>query len=80
MLTNEQLKTIEEKENLTLEDVYLLEHHIFEIGKVQEEYGDNLPSDVMINLRNDLERIIVRLNKYLNKKGIYNFSKNIDIK
>jgi hypothetical protein len=28
----------------------------------------------------DLERIIMRLNKYLNKKGIYNFWKNSDSK
>jgi hypothetical protein len=75
MLTEEQIKAIEEKEDLTFNDLYLLEHHIFEIGKVQDEYGDTLPSDVAINLQADLERIIARLNKHLNERGIYNFHK-----
>lgn len=76
MLTDEQLKAIENKTNLNFDDLYLLEHHIFEIEKVQKEYGDTLPYDVLANLEVDLERIIARLNKYLNERGIYSFSKN----
>ena len=75
MLTDEQLKAIENKTDLNFNDLYLLEHHIFEIDKVFDEYGDTLPYDVLTNLEADLERIIARLNKHLNKRGIYNFPK-----
>ena len=78
MLTNEQIDWIEKRfENMTMtfDDLYLLESHILEIGKVQDEYGDTLPSDVAINLNADLERIITICTEFLKKQGVYSFPK-----
>jgi len=78
MLTNEQIDWIEKKfedHTMTFDDLYLLESHIFEIGKVQDEYGDTLPYDVLVNLEADLERIIAMTVSYLERQGIHYFPK-----
>lgn len=80
MLTNEQIDEIEkrfESMTMTFDDLYLLESHIFEIGKVQEEYGDTLPYDVLVNLEADLQRIIDICTEFLKKQGVYNFPKKV---
>jgi hypothetical protein len=80
MLTNEQIDEIEKRfENMTMtfDDLYLLESHIFEIGKVQDEYGSGVPHDVAINLNADLERIIAICTEFLKKQGVYNFPKKV---
>lgn len=78
MLTNEQIDEIEkrfEDHIMTFDDLYLLESHIFEIGKVQDEYGDTLPYDVLVNLEADLKRIIAMTVSYLERQGIHYFPK-----
>ena len=78
MLTNEQIDWIEkrfEDHTMTFDDLYLLESHIFEIGEVQDEYGDTLPYDVMVNLEADLERIIAMATGYLERQGVHYFPK-----
>jgi hypothetical protein len=80
MLTNEQIDEIEKKfENMTMtfDDIYLLEHHIMEIGKVQDEYGDSLDIDVAVNLQADLERIMAICTAFLERQGVYNFPKKV---
>lgn len=78
MLTNEEIDEIEKRfENMTMtfDDLYLLESHIFEIGEVQDEYGDGIPHDVAVNLNADLERIISICTEFLKKQGVYSFPK-----
>lgn len=66
MLSNEQLDVILNGK-LTKENLYLLEHHIMYISDLKDEYDDKLPIDVAVNLNADLDRIIKRLQVYLNK-------------
>lgn len=78
MLTNEQIDEIENKftnHTMTLDDIYLLESHIMETGKLQSEYGDTLPCDVIVNLETDLERIIAMTEGYLKRQGVHYFPK-----
>jgi hypothetical protein len=78
MLTNEEIDEIEKKfesMTMTFDDLYLLESHIFEIGEVQDEYGDGIPHDVAVNLNADLERIISICTEFLKKQGVYSFPK-----
>ena len=66
MLSNEQLDVVLNG-NLTKEHLYLLEHHIMYISDLKDEYNDKLPIDVAVNLNADLNRIIERLQVYLDK-------------
>jgi len=68
MLTEEQLVKILNKTKLTQDDAMLLEHHIFEIGRCDEEYGDSVPNDVLMAQSYDLERICDRLRQHLEEQ------------
>lgn len=64
MLTHEQLNVILLKETLTFDDLYLLNHHVMSIGNLQDEYGEEMPQDVVYTLSSDLEKIISKLQLY----------------
>ena len=66
MLSDEQLNTILDKTILEPEDIFLLHHHLREIKKMQEEYGDTLPSDVVITTNVDCDKIAKRCQEFLN--------------
>jgi hypothetical protein len=78
MLNEDELVKILAKDELAMADVILLHHHLDAIGEVQDTWGENIPIDVDMNLRHDLERIIARLKAHLLSKGIYDFPKKDD--
>lgn len=61
MLTDKEIDAIINKERLTKADVYLINHHIDSIKKMNEEYPDGVPSDVFDSTQRDLKKIIDRL-------------------
>jgi len=64
MLSHEQLEVILSRDFLEWDDIYMLEDHIAYIGKLQDEYGENLDYDIAVNLQNDLFKIIDKLNAF----------------
>lgn len=85
MLTDKELTKILNKEVWEPEDIYLIHHHIEEIGKMQEQYGNRLPHDVAITTNIDIEKIAKRCEQYLNSGENYKtidllVSKNVDLK
>lgn len=85
MLTEEQLTKILNKEVWEPEDIYLIHHHIEEVGKMQEEYGSSLPYDVVMTTNIDMEKIARRCEQYLSNGENYKtvdllVSKNVDLK
>lgn len=67
MLNHDELNVILTRENLTRDDLYLLEHHIRSIIDLQDEYLDGLPSDVFKTLQSDLNKIIGKLRDNMSK-------------
>lgn len=65
MLEREQLDLILNKEKPTIEDIILLHDHLDYIEKIQNEYEENIPLDVGLSFKNDLERIIVKMQSML---------------
>lgn len=62
MLSTEQLDIILNKEKLNLEDLLLIEDHLFSIAKIEEECL-YLPEDVVMSLNKDVESILKLLQK-----------------
>lgn len=66
MLTNEQLDKLIKKQQLTLEDLILIEHHLLSIQtivddhRIDENYVD-MDEDVYENLYADIDKIANRL-------------------
>jgi hypothetical protein len=61
MLTDKEIDIIIKKERLTKADVYLINHHIDSIKKMNEDYPNGVPSDVFDSTQRDLKKIIDRL-------------------
>lgn len=52
------------------EDLFLLHHHLREIEKMQNEYGDALPDDVVLTTNVDCDKIAKRCQEFLdNREG-----------
>jgi hypothetical protein len=75
VLSDEQLNIILKKDFLEFSDIYMLEDHIAYIGNLQDEYGDNLDYDVAMNLKNDLHKIIDKLEEMREKLKEMSFGK-----
>lgn len=61
MLTDQEIDAIIKKERLTKNDVYLINHHIDCIKKMNEEYPQGIPHDVFNSTQRDLKKIVNRL-------------------
>jgi hypothetical protein len=70
MLSDEQLNKILDKKVLEPDDIILIHYHLHEIKKMQEEYGDTLPYDVVMTTNVDCSKIAKRCQDFLdNNEG-----------
>jgi len=67
LLTEEELSEILSKEKLNISDIILLNEYLDYIGDVFDKYSMEEYLDVAMNLNSDVERIISRLRKELER-------------
>ena len=66
MLSNKELKILSLKKELKLEDLLLIEHHLYSIKKITTEY-ELIPQDIYLNLEKDINLIVKILEKNYKK-------------